>query len=156
MFDEKFYLALAFLTFLGLIVKFVWPKIANALDENSKKIAKELLEAKELKERAQKLLKDAEKFYQDSVLYAEKMARDAESEAKQITEIAKNDVALEIQKKTDAAIARVKLEEERLVRELKLKIVENAIAEISQNLDFDADEQGKLLTKSIKNLETLQ
>ena len=65
-------------------------------------------------------------------------------------------MALEIQKKTDAAIARVKLEEERLVRELKLKIVENAIAEISQNLDFNTDEQGKLLTKSIKNLETLQ
>ena len=60
MFDEKFYLALAFLTFLGLIVKFVWPKIADALDANSKKIAQELLEAQELKERAQKLLKDAE------------------------------------------------------------------------------------------------
>jgi len=156
MFDEKFYLALAFLTFLGLIIKFVWPNLTKALDENSKKIAQELLEAKRLKERAEKLLHDAEKFYQDSVLYAEKMAQDAESEAKKITELAKNDLALEIQKKTDAAIARVKLEEERLVRELKLKIVENAIAEISQNLDFNAGEQDKLLAKSIKNLETLQ
>lgn len=156
MFDEKFYLALAFLTFLGLIIKFVWPKLATALDANSKQIAQELLEAKELKERAEKLLKDAEKFYQDSLTYAEKLARDAEIEAKQITELAKNDLAIEIQKKTDAAIARVKLEEERLVRELKLKIVENAIAEISQNLDFNDSEQDKLLVKSIKNLETIQ
>ncbi len=156
MFDEKFYLALAFLTFVGLIIKFVWPKLAAALDANSKQIAQELLEAKELKERAEKLLKDAEKFYQDSLTYAEKLVRDAEVETKQITELARNDLAAEIQKKTDAAIARVKLEEERLVRELKLKIVENAIAEISQNLDFDASEHDKILVKSIKNLETLQ
>lgn len=155
MFDEKFYLALAFLTFLGLILKFVWPNLSKSLDENSKKIAEELLAAKELKERAEKLLKDAEKFYQDSLLYAEKMASDAQTESRQITELARLEVDQEIKKKTDAAIARVKLEEERLVRELKLKIVENAIAEISQNLDFDNSEQEKLLAKSIKNLETL-
>lgn len=156
MLNEKFWLAIAFLTFVILIIKFVWPHLAKALDESSKKIAADLLAAKELKERAEKLLANAEQFYKESVAYAEKLAKDAEDEARKIAENAKTSLEAEVKKKTDAALARVKLEEERMVREIKLQIVSSAINNISQNLDLKGGEQEQLVEKSIKNLETIQ
>ena len=52
MFNEKFWLAIAFLTFVGLIIKYVGPKITKSLDQKSKEIAEEILAAKEMKEKA--------------------------------------------------------------------------------------------------------
>lgn len=156
MFDEKFWLAIAFLAFLSLILKYVWPFLSKSLDETSKKIAQELLAAKTMKEKAEKLLASAEKFYQESLANAEKLRVDAENEAKKLIESAQNELAAEIQKKTDAAISRVKLEEERMIREIKLQIVNSAINEISQNLNFNSSEQEKIIEKSIANLQNIQ
>jgi F-type H+-transporting ATPase subunit b len=156
MFDEKFWLAIAFISFVTLIAKYVWPFLAKSLDETSKKIAQELLAAKTMKEKAEKLLAGAEKFYQESLAHADKLRIDAENEAKKLIESAQNELNAEIKKKTDAAIARVKLEEERLLREIKLQIVNSAINEISQNLNFDAKEQEKIIEKSIANLQRIQ
>jgi F-type H+-transporting ATPase subunit b len=156
MFDEKFWLAIAFLAFAILLVKYAWPHIAKALDDSSKKIAQDLLAAKELKERAEKLLANAEKFYNESLAYAEKLTSEAEKEAKKIAEDSAKSLEAEVNKKTAAAIARVKLEEERMMREVKIQIVNSAIDKISSGLDFKDDEQDKLVEKSIKNLETLQ
>jgi F-type H+-transporting ATPase subunit b len=156
MLNEKFWLAISFLAFVALLAKYVWPHIAKALDESSKKIAADLLAAKEMKERAEKLLANAEQFYKESLAYAEKLSRDAESEAKKIAESAKTNLETEVKKKTDAALNRVKLEEERMIREIKLQIVDSAINNISQNLDLKGGEQEILVEKSIKNLETIQ
>ena len=154
MFDEKFWLAIAFLAFAILVIKFVWPHIASALDANSKKIAEDILAAKEMKEKAEQLLKDAEKFLKESQSYAEKLTSDAEIEANKIAQDSKESLEKEVTKKTDAAISRIKSEEERMVRELKLQIVNNTIDQMSDGLSLKDDEQEKLIEKSISNLET--
>ena len=61
-FDEKFWLAVAFFTFVALMAKYVWPIIAKSLDAGSKKIAEEILAAQEMKKEAEKLLAKAEKI----------------------------------------------------------------------------------------------
>ena len=70
MFNEKFWLAIAFLTFVGLIIKYVGPKITKSLDQKSKEIAEEILAAKEMKEKAAKLLATAEAYYKESLYYS--------------------------------------------------------------------------------------
>jgi ATP synthase F0 subunit b len=154
MFDEKFWLAIAFLAFAILLAKYVWPHIAKALDANSRKIAEDLLAAKEMKEKAEKLLKDAEKFLQESEAFATKLTSDAENEASKIAEDAQNALEEEIKKKTDSAISRIKTEEGRMTREIKIQIVNSAIDQLSQGSNFNSADQEKLIEKSIKNLET--
>ena len=84
MFDEKFWLALAFLAFLTLLIKFVFPKLTKILDGKSKKIAEDILEAKKLREGAQKLLEEAQAFHKHSIEHSQKIITDAIEEAKKI------------------------------------------------------------------------
>jgi F0F1-type ATP synthase membrane subunit b/b' len=81
MFNEKFWLAIAFFSFLGLLIKFVFPKIAKNLDAQSKKIAEDILEAKKLREGAQKLLEEAQVFHKHSIEHSQKIITDAIEEA---------------------------------------------------------------------------
>ena len=62
MFNEKFWLAIAFLSFVALCIKYVLPKINKALDTKSKKIAEDILMAKKLREQAEKLLEEAKRL----------------------------------------------------------------------------------------------
>jgi len=156
MLNEKFWLAVSFFAFVVLIVKYVWPHIAKALDSNSKKIAEELIAAKELKERAEKLLINAEKFYNESVAFAQKLTQDAEAETKKLTEESRQALELEIKKRTETALSRVKLEEERMIREVKIQIINSTMEKLAGNLDLNQGEQEKLIEKSIKNLEHIQ
>jgi F-type H+-transporting ATPase subunit b len=140
MFNEKFWLALAFLTFTALIIKFVWPLIAKALDAKSKKIAEEILAAKELRQKAEKFLADAEKYHTDSVQFAEKLLKDAAAETKKFAEESKHLLEVELAKKTTAAMARIKLEEESAIRELKTKIVASTFKNLEENLSKEISE----------------
>ena len=57
MFDSSFFVAVSFLIFVGLVVYLGLPKIIiNALDQRSKDIKKELDEARNLREEAQKMM----------------------------------------------------------------------------------------------------
>ena len=71
MFNEKFWLAIAFTSFVLLILKYVRPLIIKALDNKSKQIAEEILAAKEMKEKALRLLERAEKSYEDSINFSQ-------------------------------------------------------------------------------------
>ena len=56
MFDEKFWLAIAFVVFIVFIYKFLGNKINSMLNEKSQQIASDLLLASQAKEKAEKLL----------------------------------------------------------------------------------------------------
>ena len=137
MLNEKFWLAVAFLSFLALMIKYVWPLLVKGIDAKSKKIAEEILAAKEMREKAEMLLKEAEKFYQESLSFSQKLAKDAEIEAKKLAEESKLILENELKKKTSAAIERIKLEEERMIREIKLKIISDTMEVLSQNFGLD-------------------
>ncbi len=126
-FDEKFWLAIAFLVFVGVIIKYLMPSIKLSLENKSKEIAQNLLEAKEMKERAQQLLVDAKNNFQETITYCEKLTADAEIEAKNLLSDIQNQASLEIEKKMAALNMRLKSEEENAVREMKAKIIHEAM-----------------------------
>jgi F-type H+-transporting ATPase subunit b len=150
MFNEKFWLAVAFLGFVTLIIKYVGPKITKALDAKSKKIAEEILAAKELKEKAVKLLERAEKYYQESEKFAQKLVKDAEDESQKFVAEAKQLLEDEVSKKTAASLARIKLEEESAIREMKVKIVASAIEKFSASLNLDQKNHEELVVTAVK------
>lgn len=156
MLNEKFWLAIAFLSFVALMVKYVWPLLAKGIDAKSKNIAEEILAAKEMKEKAQKLLNEAEKFYQESLNFSQKLAKDAAVEAQKLAEESKQILENELKKKTSAALERIKLEEERMIREIKLKVIADTMEVLSQNFGLDEKSHEQIVEKSLKNFENIQ
>lgn len=156
MFNEKFWLAIAFFSFLAAIIKYAWPHIAKGLDNKSKQIAEEILAAKEMKEKAAELLKKAEKQYHDAQHYAEKLIKDAEVESARFAKESQEILQNELNKKTAAALERIKLEEESAIRDIKAKIVAGAIKTVTENAqNLSADQHGKLAKQSISDLEKI-
>src|SRR3989338_8087571 len=129
-FDEKLWLAIAFFSFLALIIKYVWPLIAKALDNKSKQIAEEILQAKEMKQKAE--------------LEAQKLIKETEHVLKE-----------ELKKKTNAAQDRIKTEQESAIRTIKSKIILDAMSLLSKDLGIDQNGHEKLTEKSLKNFETI-
>lgn len=141
MFDEKFFLAISFFIFAGILIKLVGPKITNALDNKSKAIADELAAAKETKEKAIKLLDEAEKYQKESSSYAKKLLKDAESEAKQFLIDAQKSIAEELDKKTAAAQTRIQHAEKGALQDIKNSIISTALKEIETNAESGLNKQ---------------
>jgi F-type H+-transporting ATPase subunit b len=157
MINEKFWLAIAFFTFLALIMKYAWPAIAKALDEKSKQIADDIRAAKEMKELARSLLKKAERNYVESEHYAKKLFKDAEAESEKFAAEAKQILEAEIAKKTAAAMERIRMEEVNAVREIKEKIIANTMKNLSSELsNISSMEHENLMKESVKQLENLK
>jgi F-type H+-transporting ATPase subunit b len=157
MFNEKFWLAIAFLAFLILIIKYAWPLISKALSNKSKQIAEEILAAKEMKEVAQKLLAKAEKNYQDSLGFAEKLIADAKKESANFAAESKQILESELAKKSAASLERIKMEEAHAIREIKEKIISGALQTFSTEMEknLDANQKNHLVAQATQQLEKL-
>lgn len=154
MFDEKFWLALAFFSFVAILIKYVFPNINKSLDLNARKIADEILQAKTMREDAQRLLEEAKVFHQHSIEQAQKILNDAVLEANKLQESAQNTLDEQIKKMSETALNRIKAEEEIAIRQIKTHIVDQAISEFS-NLKFNEQIQNKIFENSVDKISKI-
>jgi F-type H+-transporting ATPase subunit b len=157
MFDEKFWLAISFLVFVILIIKFTRLRILKYLDDKTQAIAEEISSAKKIKEKTIQLLKEAEKYRQESEEYAKKLLQDAQKEVQTFAAEAKKAAELEISKRTNAALDRIKIEETAAIRKIKIKIIASATQSISENFFQESSEkqQYELLNQAARDFEKL-
>jgi len=154
--DEKFWLAIAFLGFVVLMIKYVLPIIVVKLSQGVQNIANELAQAKEMKERAQKLLAEAQNRNEESVALAEKTIKESAIEAQKFLDEAKRNIENEVNKKTEALLNRIKSEEEKMVREMKVQIINIALQNIQANLqNIDKNRANNLVKKSIEDIDKI-
>ena len=154
--DEKFWLAIAFLTFAVLVVKCVWPTLSKMISNKSDQIAKDLKDAKEFKERAEALLTETQEQYKSTIKNAEKILLEARDEAKKYIEDSKEAVQDEIKRKIDSLNDRIKSEEEKAVRDIKMKIIEVAVSNVKKDLqDVDKSKFENVIKKSIGDISKL-
>jgi F-type H+-transporting ATPase subunit b len=155
MFNEKFWLAVSFTAFIVFIIKYVGPMILKALDHKSQQIAAEILAAKELREKAAKLLAKTEKYQKDSEQYAQKLIKDAEAEAQKFAIQSREAAEIEIAKKTAAALERIKMEEASAIREIKTKIISSALHSLNDSLgkEISMKDHGQLIFNATDNLK---
>ena len=140
MFEAEFWVAVAFVIFVGILIYVGVPKMLTAaLDERGKRVQAELDEARRLKEEAQKLLAE----------YQQKQ-RQAETEAAAIIEGARSEA------ERIAAEARVKMEEfvarRKKMAETKIAQAEaQAVAEVrAAAADAAVTAAEKILSQSVK------
>ncbi len=155
MFNEKFWLAIAFASFLTLLYKLARKTIAKSLEDKSRSIAEEILAAQEMKAKAAQLLESTEKFAKESNSYAEKLMKDAEKEAQKFLDEARKSAEEEVAKKTAAAAERIRQEELLVISEIKNKIITSAVAEVEnialKNLSNEQNEA--VLANAIQDLK---
>lgn len=151
--DEKFWLAIAFFAFFAALIKYVWPIISNNLKKQSELISKELNDAKEMKETAQRILLETQMQYNKAIKDAEKILENAKIEADKILLTSKNSLEEEVSKKITALNNRIKSEEERVVRDMKAKIISFAIQTISSSSqNIDKSRASNVLKRSIEDI----
>ena len=135
--DPRFWLAISFLIFLTLLIKYIVPKIITALDNKSKQIANDIEQAKQIKEKAEELLLKTKQYHQESLLYCKKLIDKTKKETEKLLADSQNSLEQELINKTNLAKNRIRQEEEKIIRDIKLNIITSAIKIIekkSQNL----------------------
>lgn len=156
MFDERFWLAIAFFGFVILIIKHVAPIITKQLDAKSKEIAEELLAAKEMKEKAEKVLAIAQERHTESLAFSEQIIKDASVEAQKYFDEALKLAESEIAKKMTAVENRIKQEQESAIREMKIKIIGSAMHSVENNLqNVQKNQSDTLVNKAIDDISKL-
>ncbi len=154
MFNEKFWLAVAFTVFAALIIKLTKSKLTKSLDDKSKAIAEEILAAKEMKEKAVKLLASTEKYNQESLDYSQKLIKDAELEAKKFLADAQKSVEEEVAKKTAAALIRIEQEQMEATRKIKNQIIASALQTVANDaVSLDEKQNDAILARATQDLE---
>lgn len=132
--DPKFWLAISFCLFCFLFIKYVLPLLVRALDAKSKQIADELSEAKNLKNKAQKLLIEAERYHHESIAFSNKLIADSKNEVDKFMVASVKEISENLDRKMASIFERIKQEEERSIREVKSRIIASAIKIIENNL----------------------
>lgn len=129
MFDASFWVAMAFVGFIGLIVYMKAPRvIAGKLDERADNIRKELDEARALREEAQSLLASYQRKQRDAVSEANEIIDHANQEAERLTAETDAQLAETLERRTQLAVDKIAQAEAEAVNEVRDVSVEVAVA----------------------------
>ena len=157
MINEKFWLAIAFFSFVVLVIKYFGPAILKALDNKSKEIAEEILAAKEMKKKAEQFLVEAEKYYQESLQYSKNLLKEAEIESQKFISESQQMVEDEIDIRTTIALDRIQAEEAVAIREIKTRILASTIKTVAENLNKNMNKKhhDHLIYQATKDFEKI-
>jgi F-type H+-transporting ATPase subunit b len=138
---------LVFMTFVWVVMKFIWPIILGAMNEREKKIAAGLAAA----EQGQKDLSEAKSRAEDVIKEARSRALAIESQARtqanQIIDEARKAASHEGEKALASAKSQIELESNRARDQLRGQVVSLAVAGARRVLEkeIDAKTHGELL-----------
>lgn len=124
--DPHVWVAVAFVLFLGLFVKFVLPAITKGLDQRAADIAAQLEQANRLRAEAE-LLMAATKEQQSAMLQeAESILAQAKLDVKEIAAKAESDLAQTIIRRTAMADEKIERAKINAMQDMRAKMVETA------------------------------
>jgi F-type H+-transporting ATPase subunit b len=155
--EPEFWVAVSFFIFLGVVFYFgVHKKIASALDARSAAIAKELAEARHLRDEAEKVLAEYRRREGEAEKEAESIIALAAKEAEMLATETRKSVKEHFDRRMKLAEEKIARAEADAVREVRSVAVDAAVAAaqslIAKNLTLDRAE--KLVSKSIDNLKS--
>jgi len=155
--EPEFWVAVSFFIFLGVVFYFgVHKKIASALDARSAAIAKELAEARHLRDEAEKVLAEYRRREDDAEKEAESIIALAAKEAEMLATETRKSVKEHFDRRMKLAGEKIARAEADAVREVRSVAVDAAVAAaqslIAKNLTLDRAE--KLVSRSIDNLKS--
>lgn len=128
MFDESFFVAVSFFTVIGAFIYLKLPsKLMQALDEKAAEIAKELVDAKALREEAEKVLADYEDQRKQAEAQAEKIIADAKNMAEKTAAESRIAMQAAMERRSKQAEEKIARAQESLEKELRAGITALAV-----------------------------
>jgi len=154
-FDATFWVGIAFVVFVGLMLYFkVHRMIIGALDERAARIRGELEEAQRLREEAQALLASYERKQRDAMAEIEAIRQHAREEAAREAERASEKLEESLKRREELSLEKIALAEAQAAREVREAAVEAAIAAAGEVIRARLDQDGAktLVENTIKDL----
>ena len=138
MFDESFFVALAFATVIGAFLYLKLPqRVLAALDTKSAEIADELDQARKLRAEAEALLAD----YEERRKKAEEIVTEARATAQRMADEARTAMQAQLERRTQQAESKIARAEEQLVGEVRTAITRLAVDAAAQLIETGMSEQ---------------
>ena len=133
--DPTFWVATAFIAFLGVLVYFKVPgMVSGALDERADKIKADIEEAERLREEAQKLLAEYQKKQRDAQKAAEGIVTAAKEEAERLAKQGEQRLKDSLARREKQAMDRLAQAEAAALEQVKAHTVDIAMAATRQVL----------------------
>lgn len=140
MFEAEFWVAVAFLIFIGILVYVGVPTmLTRALDDRAKRVQAELDEARRLKEEAEKLLAEYQAKQRQAETEAADIIEGAKSEAERIASEAHTRMEEFVARRTKMAETKIAQAEAQAVADVRAAAAEAAVTAAE-----------KILTESVK------
>jgi F-type H+-transporting ATPase subunit b len=134
--DPETWVAISFLLFAGLLLYFKVPgKVARTLDARSSAIAKELEEARRLRQEAEAILADYKRRTENAQAEAQAILSQAESDAAAYAKDARTAFDELITRRLNLAEQKIKLEEEKARKQIRAQAAELAVAAAEQLIE---------------------
>jgi F-type H+-transporting ATPase subunit b len=156
MFDESFFVALAFVTVIAAFLYLKLPqRLLAALDAKSAEIANELDEARRLREEAEALLADYETRRKSAEQQAEEIVTEARETAQRLAEEARVSMQAQLERRTQQAENKIALAEEQLVGEVRAAISRLAVDAAAHLIEtgMSAQQANTLIEQNISELK---
>lgn len=124
--DPAFFVAVAFVIFVAIAAKYIWPLIGRSLDDRSNKIRDQLEQAARLREEAQALLKQYEKQQKQMLKEAAEIVENAKKDAKAIRDTAAKDLKASLGRRAAQAEENIARAEQQAVTDMRTHLIEVA------------------------------
>ena len=154
MFDASFWVAVAFVAFVGILVRFSYGRIVGALDARAARIENEIEEAKRLREEARQLLASYQRRHRDAVKEAEEIVEQAKTDAERMAAQAAADLEAEIRRRTDLAHAKIARAEAQVIEDVRDMAVDAAVRAAGRLVRerLGEEQAGKIVDDAISEL----
>ena len=153
--DPAFWVAVAFVAFVGVMLKFAYGQIVGSLDERAAGIKKELEEALKLREDAQALLASYQRKQRDALAEADDIIAQAKVETERMAEEAEKSLEEDIKRRTEQAVEKIAQAEAQVVQEVRNTAIDVAVKAAGQLIADNVDEAkaASLIDASIADIE---
>lgn len=122
------WVAISFLIFMALFVRYALPMILSGLDGRAAKIKEQLEQAKKLREEAEALLVSYKQKQKDMLAEAEKTLANAKVEVERMKQRAEVELKASIERRTEQANEKIARMEKEAVDQVREHIVDVAIS----------------------------
>jgi len=123
----EFWVAVAFIVFVGLTARTIFRVATVALDERAEGIRNQIDEAQRLAEEAQELLASYERTQRDAEREAEAMVDNARREADRLAEHAARELERSLKRREQLAVDRIAQAEKSAIEDVRAQAVEVAM-----------------------------
>jgi F-type H+-transporting ATPase subunit b len=156
-FEPEFWVAVSFFIFLGGVIYLgVHKKVAAALDARAVAIAKELEEAKHLREEAEKVLADYKRKQGDAAKEVEAIISLAKKEAEELAAETRSSMTEHFERRMKLAEDKIARAEAEALREVRIAAADAAVSAAQSVIaaKLTPETADKLVTQGIDALKT--